>query len=86
MHKSYIWNQMNLCFNVEALSDASLRQIVGIPDIPVVTITMPKGTLNSGFFSRYSRIGFVFGTRIHFVAYLLLRFQTSPLSGSVNLS
>ena len=77
---------MNLCFNVEALSDASLRQIVGIPDIPVVTITMPKGTLNNGFFSRYPRIGFVFGTRIHFVAYLLLRFQTSPLSGSVNLS
>ena len=77
---------MNLCFNVEALSDASLRQIVGIPDIPVVTITMPKGTLNSGFFSRYPRIGFVFGTRIHFVAYLLLRFQASPLSGSVNLS
>ena len=41
---------MNLCFNMEGLSALSLRQVFGVPDIPVVTIATPKETLNSGFF------------------------------------
>ena len=43
---------MNLCFNMEALSDASLRRIVGIPDIPIVPIGRPKKTSHSGFSQR----------------------------------